>query len=156
MSELIGVTTLQKMINHAVPEESGILLDNSWKVPGELLDTRYAVLKFKPYSICEVLAYQLANYIGIRVPHFKGIWTRDPIKVNRNETSGLFRVGILIEYLNNIRRISWERAVERDPVMVAKILVLCIFDRLEWGELIEFDGNIYFIDLVLRQSPNDG
>jgi hypothetical protein len=111
-----------------------------------------SIFKFKLGSVCEVLGYQIARAVGVRVPQMQGIWTREAIQ-RRAEYMAPGRIGILVKYHEDWRRVGRKHAMELDPVQAARALALCVFDRFEWSEFGLSSGKLYFVDLERLLPP---
>jgi hypothetical protein len=147
MSQLIELNNVERLLNEAEPitneaepftASSGLVLD----VGG----LGKSIFKFKEFSVCEVFGYQLASAIGLRVPSMRGVWTREVVRTAEDRADP-GRIGILVEYLNDWKPLSFERAAARDSLAVAQALALCVFDRDEWGEFGLSGHKVYFVDL---------
>ena len=138
-----------QVIEHAASWCSGVL-----HADGQLLGRQEAILKFKAFSVCEVIGYQLAAGLGVPVPNMRGIWTPRGGSLGNNCAYGAFRIGILLEELPNLVRVYPIGHIRREQVdgigrdSVARALVLCMFARDEWGEFVcSSDNRVCFIDL---------
>ena len=121
---------------------------------GHLLGCQRAILKFEPGSICEVLGYQLATALGMRVPRMQGVWTPFAGSFGTGYKYKACRVGILIEELVNRECLICISGIEEEQLdrigrdIVARTLALCAFAGNEWGQFVPTEeGCIYFIDL---------
>jgi hypothetical protein len=149
MSELMELHNVAKLLEETDQSILGIGLGMVTEaVPG----VPKSIFKFKPTSICEVLGYQIAEAIGVRVPKMQGFWTQEAIQ-SRRHYADPGRVGILVECYEDWKPLSRKHAVELDAVQAARALALCVFDRFEWGEFGLSDGKVYFVDLERLLPP---
>jgi len=151
MTEIIEVNNLQEMLTSSIPQENE-WIGRNFKISGDLIGCEYAILKMSPHNTSktptnEVLAYALASFIGLKVPKFLGIWTPKEIQAPGGYSIKAFSIGVLIEYLSNLANIDWDAAVAIDHNFAANVLLLCCFDRHEWGDLVLSGNTPYFIDL---------
>lgn len=143
MSEIIELRNVDKLL-----EEANSISDPlvppvvTEAVPG----MPKSILKFKSISICEVFGYQIAEAIGVRVPQMQSFWTRKALR-SRRYCADSGRVGILVSYHEDWKRLGRNKAVDLDVVQTARALALCVFDRHEWGEFGLSGGKVYFVDL---------
>ena len=148
MSELKKIQDLQRLLAEAERPPLG-----HFAICGDLVGSRRALLKMKQFSVNEVLGYQLAKAIGVRVPRMQGIWPREAVDVPPDGRIAAFRIGIVIQYLDETSGVSWEDAAVRDADGTAKALLLCVFDRHEWGQFLAADNVLYFVDLERILPP---
>ena len=139
MSNLIKLNNVQELINGG--KEYSEWSSNKI-ISGIAPDFDKAIIKFDGISVCEVFGYQIASAIGVRVPRMQGFYSLETVGVI--ETG---RIGILIEFLEDWKRLSRYEAADLDSEMTAKALALCVFDRHEWGEFGLSKGEVYFVDL---------
>lgn len=148
MHQLIALDDVNRLLREAQPFSGGNGLVTG--VGG----LARSILKFSSISVCEVLGYRLAEAVGVRVPRMQGFWSPSPVEVPR---AGLFaepgRIGILIEYLDDWMPLRRDHAARLDPFAVVHGLVLCVFDRYEWGEFGQSHGQVYFVDLERILPP---
>src|SRR5438045_3940991 len=90
MHELIEVPAVEQVLGRAKRFEGNHLVT-------DVGPFAQAILKFKSISVCEVLGYELAARIGVRIARMQGFWTQTV--VNAAEiTAEPGRVGILVDY----------------------------------------------------------
>ena len=70
-----------------------------------------SIFKFKLGSVCEVFGYQIAGAIGVRIPQMQGVWAQEAIQ-SRTEYVAPGRIGILVKYHEDWRRVGRKHAVE--------------------------------------------
>jgi hypothetical protein len=127
--------------------EHELLFNTAPRVPGNVLNTEWALFKFKEVTACEVLGYQFAAAIGVPVARMQPVWSDRIVPMPDGQEARPYRVGILIEWHEGMIRLSREEAFKRYPVEAARALALCVFDRYEWGEFAVVGNTPYFIDL---------
>jgi hypothetical protein len=109
------------------------------------------ILKFDVCSVAELFGYQLAAILGMRTPRIEGYWIPESLGQPYPAPPG--RIGALVEYFPDWRRLTWTEAAELDPDFTARALALCAFDRFEWGEFGQAQSTVYFVDLERLLAP---
>lgn len=139
---------IQQWIDSGCPCEGG-----NFVISGEILGTDSAMLKFGDVTVCEVLGYQLAGVVGAPVARMEPVWTDRSVRVGPGDRAQPYRVGIVVEWLGQVRRLGWEEAANRHRHACAGALALCLFDRYEWVEFVEVGGRGYILDLERLLPP---
>lgn len=106
-----------------------------------------AVLKAANVTPCEVHGYLLAKMFDLPVPPFQGLWFDDDFELPGGSVVHKDSVGVLIEFIPNLRPVSRQQLVRSDKRLAAKYLVLCFFDRHEWPEVFRSGELLYLLDL---------
>lgn len=106
-----------------------------------------SIFKFEQTSISEVFGYQIAEAIRVRVPQMQGFWTPQALRIKNKFIKAPGRIGILVKYYEDWQPLDIESAVKLDIVQAARALVLCVFDRNEWGEFGLSGHMVYFVDI---------
>lgn len=79
------------------------------------------------------------------------VWSAERVTLRVNEIAAPYRVGALIEWLDDLQLV--EAPAVKHTAAYAKALALSAFDRFEWGQLMESHGNPYFVDLERLLPP---
>lgn len=141
LSTLVTIPDLDRLLTHQTR-----FVEHHPIVEGLIDLGSRAIIKFHEHGFSEVLGYQLAIALGVPVFKHQGFWSREPVETStRHARAG--RIGILIEYMDDLRSVTWEGAVAHDPNATARILALCALDRHEWGQCAIADEHLFFFDL---------
>lgn len=104
------------------------------------------MLKMRQHSCCEVLGYQLAYQLKVRVMPVVAVWCPYAFG-NVGQAAGEGRVGLAVQYSQTFEYISWEQAASQAPEIVTASLVLCLLARDEWGQFATTKFGLVFYDL---------
>jgi hypothetical protein len=110
------------------------------------LGTR-ALFKCCDISISEVFGYLLAKLLGVPVLRFQAVWFDKEAMLPNGYQVPVGNLGVLIEFLPNLRQISLETLASRDKKLTANLLVFYFFDRYEWPEIRESGTSLCVLDL---------
>ena len=124
----------------------GTRVQDHWLVEARAFGMRRALLKIGPWGMSEICGYRLAVEIKAPVPRYEGVWVESTIRVG-DEELGFGSLGVAVEWYGDWSPISRLEAAARDPRGFSRALVLCLFDRHEWGEFGRTADMIKFIDL---------
>jgi len=106
-----------------------------------------AVLKCESASISELFGYLLARFLGVRIARFQGVWFDRRLRLRPSMEIPRYHLGVLVEFLSDIRPLSLAEVAQRDRRLAAKILAFCVFDRFEWPCAFASDSSVCILDL---------
>jgi len=116
---------------------------------GKLLGKERGFIKYKDKTICEVVGFEVARRLGVRVANYVGWWTKEGSWDGPVNEGIPYGVGIVCDFLPDLREINLFTAnnmAERDTDFLTSFLVSSLFLRDEPSGLGESQGKLYGFD----------